>query len=102
MSRIGKLPLAVPSGVDVTLNDSTVVVKGPKGTLSQRILPVVDVNIAGAQVLVARKNDDKSGRSAHALRRTLASNWIEGATRASRKPRGLRASAFASTRPATT
>src|SRR5581483_11598985 len=85
MSRIGKLPLAVPSGVDVTLNDSTVVVKGPKGTLSQRILPVVDVNIAGAQVLVARKNDDKSGRSAHGLTRTLLNNMIEGVTKGFRK-----------------
>ncbi|HZO92163.1 MAG TPA: 50S ribosomal protein L6 [Candidatus Baltobacteraceae bacterium] len=94
MSRIGKLPLAVPSGVDVTLNDSTVVVKGPKGTLSQRILPVVDVNIAGAQVLVARKNDDKSGRSAHGLTRTLVSNMIEGVTKGFRKSLELQGVGF--------
>jgi large subunit ribosomal protein L6 len=85
MSRIGKLPVAVPSGVDVTLADSTVTVKGPKGTLSQRILPVVNVAVEGAQVVVTRKNDEKSGRSAHGLTRTLVSNMIEGVTKGFRK-----------------
>jgi large subunit ribosomal protein L6 len=85
MSRIGKLPVTVPSGVDVTLADSTVTVKGPKGTLSQRILPVVNVAVEGAQVVVTRKNDEKSGRSAHGLTRTLVSNMIEGVTKGFRK-----------------
>ncbi len=85
MSRIGKLPVAVPSGVDVTLADSTVTVKGPKGTLSQHVLPVVEVKVDNGQVLVARKNDDKSGRSAHGLTRTLVSNMIEGVTKGFRK-----------------
>ncbi|MBV8581599.1 MAG: 50S ribosomal protein L6 [Candidatus Eremiobacteraeota bacterium] len=85
MSRIGKLPVAVPSGVDVALNDSTVVVKGPKGQLQQRILPVVEVTIGGGVVTVARKSDDKPGRSAHGLTRTLVANMIDGVTKGFRK-----------------
>src|ERR1700736_1881113 len=85
MSRIGKLPVAVPSGVDVKLEDSTVTVKGPNGQLSQRILPVVEVSIDGGQVLVQRKNDEKSGRSAHGLTRTLVANMIDGVTKGFRK-----------------
>src|ERR1700676_4937460 len=86
MRRIGKLPVAVPSGVDVTLNDSTVVVKGPKGQLEQRILSVVDVAIAGGQVIATRKSDDNPGRSAHVLTRTLVTNSIHAA------PKGVRES----------
>ncbi len=85
MSRIGKLPVAVPSGVDVTLADHSVSVKGPKGQLSQHILPVVDVTIEDGQVVVTRKSDDKPGRSAHGLTRTLISNMIEGVTKGFRK-----------------
>ncbi|MBV8299444.1 MAG: 50S ribosomal protein L6 [Candidatus Eremiobacteraeota bacterium] len=85
MSRIGKLPVAVPSGVDVTLEDSTVTVKGPKGQLSQRILPVVEVSVDGGHVVVQRKNDEKSGRSAHGLTRTLVANMIDGVTKGFRK-----------------
>ena len=85
MSRIGKLPVAVPNGVDVTLADATVTVKGPKGTLSQRVLPVVEVAVDSGAVTVTRKNDDKSGRSAHGLTRTLVANMIEGVTKGFRK-----------------
>ena len=85
MSRIGKLPVAVPNGVNVTLEDHTVTVKGPKGTLSQHVLPVVEIKVDNGQVLVARKNDDKAGRSAHGLTRTLVSNMIEGVTKGFRK-----------------
>jgi large subunit ribosomal protein L6 len=85
MSRIGKLPVLVPAGVDVKLEEATVVVKGPKGQLSQHILPVVDVSLADGKVLVARKNDEKSGRSAHGLTRTLVANMIEGVTKGFRK-----------------
>ena len=85
MSRLGKLPVAVPSGVDVTLADHTVTVKGPKGTLSQHVLPVVDVKLEDGQVVVTRKSDDKPGRSAHGLTRTLVSNMVEGVTKGFRK-----------------
>ena len=94
MSRIGKLPVAVPSGVDVTLNDSTVVVKGPKGQLQQRILSVVAVSIDGGQVIVTRKSDDKPGRSAHGLTRTLVANMIDGVTKGFRKSLELQGVGF--------
>ncbi len=94
MSRIGKLPVAVPSGVDVTLNDSTVVVKGPKGQLEQRILSVIDVSIDGGQVIVTRKSDDKPGRSAHGLTRTLVANMIDGVTKGFRKSLELQGVGF--------
>jgi large subunit ribosomal protein L6 len=94
MSRIGKLPVAVPSGVDVTLNDSTVVVKGPKGQLEQRILSVVTVSIDGGQVIVTRKSDDKPGRSAHGLTRTLVANMIDGVTKGFRKSLELQGVGF--------
>ena len=94
MSRIGKLPVAVPSGVDVTLNDSTVHVKGPKGELQQHILPVVTVTIENGQVVVARKSEDKPGRSAHGLTRTLVANMIDGVTKGFRKSLELQGVGF--------
>ncbi len=94
MSRIGKLPVAVPSGVDVTLNDSTVIVKGPKGQLQQHVLSVVDVKIDGGQVIVTRKSDDKPGRSAHGLTRTLVANMIDGVTKGFRKSLELQGVGF--------
>ncbi|MEA2690192.1 MAG: large subunit ribosomal protein [Candidatus Eremiobacteraeota bacterium] len=94
MSRIGKLPVAVPSGVDVTLNDGSVHVKGPKGELSQHILPVVTVTLENGQVVVQRKSDDKPGRSAHGLTRTLVSNMIDGVTKGFRKSLELQGVGF--------
>jgi len=85
MSRIGKMPVTVPSGVDVSLDDLTVVVKGPKGRLEQRVLPIIEVTIDGGAVVVARKSDDKPGRSAHGLTRTLIANMIDGVTKGFRK-----------------
>lgn len=94
MSRIGKLPVAVPSGVDVTLNDASVHVKGPKGELSQHILPVVTVTLENGQVVVTRKRDDKPGRSAHGLTRTLVANMIDGVTKGFRKSLELQGVGF--------
>ena len=85
MSRIGKLPVAVPSGVSVDVADGEVRVKGPKGELRQRVLDVVSVRVDGAQVLVERKGDEKVHRSAHGLTRTLVSNMIEGVSKGFRK-----------------
>ncbi|HET7815046.1 MAG TPA: 50S ribosomal protein L6 [Candidatus Baltobacteraceae bacterium] len=85
MSRIGKLPVAVPSGVDVTVADGEVRVKGPKGELRQRLLEVVDVKVADGQVQVERKGDAKVHRSAHGLTRTLVNNMIEGVSKGFRK-----------------
>ena len=94
MSRIGKLPVVVPSGVDVTLNDGSVHVKGPKGELEQHILPVVTVTLENGQVIVQRKSDDKPGRSAHGLTRTLVANMIDGVTKGFRKSLELQGVGF--------
>ena len=86
MSRIGKLPVAVPSGVNVTLGESEVVVKGPKGELRQDILTqVVGVKLEDGKVIVERKGDGKPHRSAHGLTRTLISNMVEGVSKGFRK-----------------
>ncbi len=85
MSRIGKLPIAVPSNVTVDVAGSVVHVKGPKGELSQQILPVVEVSVEGGTVKVARSGDDKPSRAAHGLTRTLVANMIEGVTKGFRK-----------------
>jgi large subunit ribosomal protein L6 len=86
MSRIGKLPIAVPSGVNVDVADGEVKVKGPKGELAQHILSnVVEVRLENGTLSVARKSDDKPGRSAHGLTRTLINNMIEGVTKGFRK-----------------
>jgi len=86
MSRIGKLPVAVPNGVNVTLGDGEVSVKGPKGELSQHILKqVVDVKLEDGKVVVERKGDAKPHRSAHGLTRTLIANMVEGVSKGFRK-----------------
>ena len=86
MSRIGKLPVAVPSGVNVTLNEGEVAVKGPKGELTQQILShVVDVKLEDGKVIVERKGDAKPQRAAHGLTRTLIANMVEGVSKGFRK-----------------
>jgi large subunit ribosomal protein L6 len=86
MSRIGKLPVAVPFGVDVKLAGTVVEVKGPKGELSQPILAnVVDVKLEDGKVIVERRGDAKSHRSAHGLTRTLIANMVEGVSKGFRK-----------------
>ncbi len=85
MSRIGKLPVAVPGGVTVDIADSLVRVKGPKGELEQRVLPVVTVTQRDGQVVVERAGDAKPARSAHGLTRTLINNMVTGVTKGFRK-----------------
>ncbi|MEO6991942.1 MAG: 50S ribosomal protein L6 [Candidatus Baltobacteraceae bacterium] len=85
MSRIGKLPIPVPSGVSVDLGDAVVHVKGPKGELSQHVLPLVIVSQADGRITVERKGDTKPERAAHGLTRTLVANMIEGVTKGYRK-----------------
>jgi len=86
MSRIGKLPVVVPSGVNVTLESNGVRVKGPKGELHHAILArVVDVKVEDGSVRVERKGDAKEHRSAHGLTRTLIANMVEGVSKGFRK-----------------
>lgn len=86
MSRIGKLPVTVPSGVEIKLGEGELTVKGPKGELRGRILSdVVEVRLDDGKVLVSRKGDAKMHRSAHGLTRTLIANMVEGVSKGFRK-----------------
>ncbi len=78
MSRIGKLPVAVPQGVTVTVQDGNVTVKGPKGTLSQAVRPEIKVEVKGNEVVLTRANDEKEVRGYHGLYRQLVNNMIIG------------------------
>ena len=80
MSRIGRLPIDVPSGVDVTIDGSAVKVKGPKGELSLTVANPIEVTLENGQVLVTRPNDERESRSLHGLTRTLIHNQIIGVT----------------------
>ena len=78
MSRIGKQPIPVPSGVDVTIDGSTVTVTGPKGTLAQTFDPVIEIVLEDGVIYVRRPNDERRERSLHGLTRTLVANMITG------------------------
>ncbi|EON25165.1 MULTISPECIES: 50S ribosomal protein L6 [Nocardioides] len=81
MSRIGRLPIPVPSGVDVAIDQATVTVKGPKGTLSHTVASPIVVEKGEDGVLsVNRPNDERESRSLHGLTRTLISNMVVGVT----------------------
>ncbi|MBR6400238.1 MAG: 50S ribosomal protein L6 [Firmicutes bacterium] len=81
MSRIGKLPVAIPAGVDVKLEEGNVItVKGPKGTLTRKLVDDLEVKVEGAEVVVTRPSDLKRYKSLHGLTRTLIANMVEGVT----------------------
>ena len=81
MSRIGKMPITIPAGVEVTLEDSVMTVKGPNGTLSQPIdESLVSVSIEDGTITVTRDSDARQKRSAHGLYRTLINNMVVGVT----------------------
>lgn len=78
MSRIGRMPIPVPSGVNIDIKDSLVTVTGPKGKLSQPISEGISVRREGEQLLVERESDNRIHRSLHGLMRTLVSNMVIG------------------------
>ena len=81
MSRIGKMPIAVPSGVDVTVDDQLVTVHGPRGTLSHTVAEPITVTKGDGDVLeVRRPDDERLSRSLHGLSRTLIANMVTGVT----------------------
>jgi large subunit ribosomal protein L6 len=86
MSRIGRLPIPVPAGVDVTIDGRSVQVKGPKGSLNHTVTAPIDVakNDDGT-VSVSRPNDERQNRALHGLNRTLVANMITGVTAGYRK-----------------
>ena len=78
MSRIGNKPITIPEGVEVTLNDKNITVKGPKGSLSKEIHKNVNVTIEGNVITVSRIDDEPANRSLHGLTRSLINNMIVG------------------------
>ncbi|MEC5169090.1 50S ribosomal protein L6 [Glaciihabitans sp. GrIS 2.15] len=80
MSRIGRLPIEIPTGVDVTVTGSAVTVKGPKGELVLTVASPIEVKIEDGQLLVTRPDDERESRSLHGLTRTLIANQIIGVT----------------------
>ena len=78
MSRIGRAPIAVPAGVDVKIDGSTVTVKGPKGTLTRTVSSNITVTLDNGVITVTRPNDLKENRSLHGLTRTLIANMVQG------------------------
>ena len=80
MSRIGNAPIAVPSGVDVNVQGSTVVVKGPKGSLSRELVGGISLRKEESQIIVERPDDERQSRSLHGLSRALVNNMVVGVT----------------------
>ena len=85
MSRIGKLPIAIPSGVTITVDSDVISVKGPKGELTVPHLSDVTVALEGTQAIVTRKDDEKIAKAQHGLQRALLFNAVEGVTKAFEK-----------------
>ena len=82
MSRIGRMPITVPAGVDVKIeSENTVTVKGPLGTLTEKFAKVLEIKCEGGVITVTRPNDEKEVRALHGLTRTLISNMVEGVTK---------------------
>ena len=93
MSRIGNAPVALPNGVEVTISDRTVTVKGPKGTLSRAIPGEIQIEQAEGSLVFTRPDDDRDNRAKHGLTRSLVNNMVIGSPTAS--ARSLRSSASA-------
>ncbi len=81
LSRIGKLPIEIPSGVTITVDSGDVTVKGPKGELKQFITPAVTVKVEDGVLTVSPKDESKVARSQHGLMRTLINNMVTGVTK---------------------
>jgi large subunit ribosomal protein L6 len=85
MSRIGKLPVNIPAGVTISVNNGVVTVKGPKGELKQEINPNITVEIEGNVCNVTRPNDEKENRAMHGLYRSLINNMVIGVSEGYKK-----------------
>lgn len=78
MSRVGKLPVSIPKGVTVSLNDNLLTVKGPKGTLTRDLVPTVSVEVGDESIQIKRKDDTQKSRALHGLTRALVYNMVHG------------------------
>ena len=81
MSRIGKQPVVIPSGVEVKIADEAINVKGPKGSISTPVEATLNYEIADGNVVITRKDESRVARAQHGLRRTLVANCIEGVSK---------------------
>lgn len=81
MSRIGKLPIKIESGVTITVDDAFVKVEGPKGKLEQFTMPGINVEQKDGEIIVTRENDERENRSKHGLMRSLIQNMVTGVTK---------------------
>ncbi len=81
MSRIGKLPIEIPSGVTITVNDNTIDVVGPKGKISVLVQPNTTTTVEEKQVIVTRKDDEIKSKAWHGLQRSLINNAVQGVTK---------------------
>ena len=85
MSRIGRMPVTVPAGVDVKIDGSVVTVKGPKGTITREFNHLMKIEHTGAEITVTRPNDENLSKSLHGLTRTLLNNMVVGVTEGFKK-----------------
>jgi large subunit ribosomal protein L6 len=85
MSRIGKLPIRIPAGVTITIKDSVVTVKGPKGELTQNVNPDIKISLENGELQLSRPGDEKSHRAMHGLYRSLINNMVIGVSAGYRK-----------------
>ena len=85
MSRIGKLPIAIPAGVTVDIKDNMINVKGPKGELKQSLNPNIKVEVEDGQITVSRPDDNRESRAQHGLYRALINNMVEGVSNGFKK-----------------
>ena len=80
MSRIGKKPISIPSGVTIDIKDQSIKVKGPRGELIQDYRPEVEVKVEGEEILVTRTSEERPARAFHGLYRSLIANMVQGVT----------------------
>lgn len=80
MSRVGRLPVAIPAGVEVKIDGNVLVVKGPKGVLSRELHPDMSISVEDGKILVMRPSDEKQHRALHGLTRALINNMVQGVT----------------------
>jgi len=81
MSRIGRMPIVIPSGVVVSIKDNEISIKGPKGELKRSVSPDMQLRLEGGKLMVSRPSDSQAHRALHGLTRSLLANMVEGVTR---------------------
>ena len=94
MSRVGRLPIPIPSGVDISVAGTVCTVKGPKGALIQEVHPNIKVSVADGNVLITRPDDEKDNRALHGLIRALIANMVTGVTTGFRKSLELQGTGY--------